>query len=130
MHALEPLTLKRRLRWIALAAVPASLMLSVTTYLTTDVAAVPLLWVLPLSIYLLTFIFAFAKRPPLPHRWMCMLLPIVVLVPLLTMSLSLTAAWWALMLGHLSALFVAAMVCHGELARDRPSVDGSPSSIC
>ena len=119
----EPLTLKRRLRWIALAAVPASLMLSVTTYLTTDVAAVPLLWVLPLSIYLLTFIFAFAKRPPLPHKWMCMLLPIVVLVPLLTMSLSLTASWWALMLGHLSALFVAAMVCHGELARDRPSVE-------
>jgi hypothetical protein len=119
----EPLTLKRRLRWIALAAVPASLMLSVTTYLTTDVAAVPLLWVLPLSIYLLTFIFAFAKRPPLPHRWMCMLLPIVVLVPILTMSLSLTASWWALMLGHLSALFVAAMVCHGELARDRPPVE-------
>ena len=52
-----------------------------------------------------------------------MLLPIVVLVPLLTMSLSLTASWWALMLGHLSALFVAAMVCHGELARDRPSVE-------
>ena len=98
-------------------------MLSVTTYLTTDVAAVPLLWVLPLSIYLLTFIFAFAKRPPIPHKWMCMLLPIVVLVPMLTMSLSLTASWWALMLGHLSALFVAAMVCHGELARDRPSVE-------
>ena len=122
-HAPEPLTLKRRLRWIALAAVPASLMLSVTTYLTTDVAAVPLLWVLPLSIYLLTFIFAFAKRPPLPHKWMCIALPIVVLVPILTMSLSLTASWWALMLGHLSALFVAAMVCHGELARDRPSVE-------
>jgi hypothetical protein len=119
---LEPLPLGRRLRWVALAAVPASLMLSVTTHLTTDVAAVPLLWVVPLSVYLLTFVLAFAKRPLLSHRWLCALLPVVVLPPLLTISLALTAPWWALLLAHMSALFVVAMVCHGELAADRPSV--------
>jgi hypothetical protein len=119
---LEPLTITRRLRWIALAAVPASLMLSVTTHLTTDVAAVPLLWVVPLSVYLLTFVLAFAKRPPLSHRWLCALLPVAVLPPLLTISLALTGPWWALLLAHLVALFVVAMVCHGELAADRPSV--------
>jgi hypothetical protein len=122
VDVLDPLTLSRRLRWIALAAVPASLMLSVTTHLTTDVAAVPLLWVLPLSVYLLTFVLAFARRQPLSHRWLSALLPVVVLPPLLTISLGLTGPWWALLLAHLSALFVVAMVCHGELAADRPSV--------
>jgi hypothetical protein len=120
--SVERLTARRRLRWIALAAVPASLMLGVTTHLTTDVAAVPLLWILPLSLYLLTFVLAFARRPPLPHHLMCVLLAVLVLVPLLTISLHLVASWWALMLAHLLTLFVAAMVCHGELARDRPSV--------
>ena len=53
----------RRLRWIALAAVPSSLMLSLSTYMTTDIAAIPLLWIIPLAIYLVTFIFVFARWP-------------------------------------------------------------------
>ena len=59
----------RRGRWVLLALVPSSLLAGVTTFLTTDVAAVPLLWVVPLSLYLLTFVVAFARRPPLasPH---------------------------------------------------------------
>ena len=55
----------RRLRWILLAAIPCSLMLGATTYMTTDIAAIPFLWVLPLAIYLLSFILVFAKIPPL-----------------------------------------------------------------
>ena len=58
-------TWQRRLRWILLAAVPSSLMLGATTYMTTDIAAIPFLWVLPLAIYLLTFILVFSKIPPL-----------------------------------------------------------------
>lgn len=58
-------TFGRHLRWLALAAVPSSLMLGVTTYMTTDIAAIPLLWVLPLALYLLTFILVFAKVSPL-----------------------------------------------------------------
>src|SRR5262249_53042541 len=49
-------TLPQRLRWVALAFVPSSLMLGVTTYITTDIAAIPLLWVPPLALYLLSFI--------------------------------------------------------------------------
>src|SRR5207248_1536874 len=49
-----------RWRWVLLALVPSSLMLSVTSYLTTDIAAIPLLWVIPLGIYLLTFTLVFA----------------------------------------------------------------------
>ncbi len=54
------LTRRQRLHWIALAFVPSSLMLGVTTYFTTDIAAIPLLWVAPLAIYLLSFILVFA----------------------------------------------------------------------
>ncbi len=54
-------TVLRYLYWIALAFVPSSLMLAVTTYLTTDIASMPLLWVLPLGLYLLSFILVFAK---------------------------------------------------------------------
>jgi hypothetical protein len=118
-HAATPLGVARRARWIALSAVPSSLLLSVTTYLTTDVAAVPLLWVVPLSVYLITFILAFARRTWIPHRLMCLLLPVAVMWPLLTLVLRPAVPLW-LMLGHLVTLFIAAMVCHGKLARDRP----------
>ena len=58
------MTRLRRLRWVVLALVPSSLMLGATTYITTDVAAIPLLWVLPLALYLLSFIIVFARTPP------------------------------------------------------------------
>src|SRR5262249_9897452 len=60
---IPPPNWQTRLRWLLLALVPASLLLSVTTYLTTDIAAIPLLWVIPLGVYLLTFVLTFAHRP-------------------------------------------------------------------
>lgn len=57
-----PVPARRRALWIALAAVPSGLMLSTTTHLTTDIFAMPLLWVIPLGIYLLSFVIAFAER--------------------------------------------------------------------
>ena len=53
--------------WVALAAVPSGLLVAVTAHISTDVAAVPLLWVLPLALYLLTFVIVFARRPIIPH---------------------------------------------------------------
>lgn len=114
-------TAGRRLRWVLLSFVPSSLMLGVTTYLSTDIAAIPLLWVIPLAIYLLTFILVFARKPPIPHRVMVELLPIVML-PLVMVLASRATGPLALVLPvHPLALFVVAMVCHGELARDRPA---------
>src|SRR5262249_57583259 len=69
----------RRARWIALAAVPSSLMLSVTTYISTDIAAIPLLWIVPLAIYLLTFALVFGRRRIVPHRLWVELLPVALL---------------------------------------------------
>jgi len=117
----ENLTLKRRLRWLLLAFVPSSLMLSVTTYLSTDIAAVPLLWVIPLALYLLTFVLVFASKPPLPHWLMVRVLPFVILPLVVLLAAHLTQTTLLLISLHLLAFFVVAMVCHGEIARDRPT---------
>jgi len=109
-----------RLRWIALAFVPSSLMLSVTTYLTTDIAAIPLLWVIPLALYLLSFILVFARTPLLPHWAMARVLPLAVLLIALVMLCQATEPIWLLLPVHVVAFFIIAMVCHGELARLRP----------
>ena len=56
------------LTWAALAFLPSSLMLGVTAYISTDVAAIPLLWVVPLAIYLATFVLAFGRTSRVPPR--------------------------------------------------------------
>ena len=71
-------TLRRRLRWLALSLVPSSLLLGVTTYISTDLAAIPLLWVIPLALYLLTFVLVFARRPLLPLPRMVRLQPYLI----------------------------------------------------
>ena len=110
-------------RWVLLAFIPSSLMLGVTTFLTTDIAAVPLLWVLPLSVYLLTFVLVFAHRTLVPHGLMVRLLAVFVL-PVVTLTVfdSRLPGGGQLLL-HLLTFFLAAMVCHGELARTRPDSD-------
>ncbi len=180
-------TWQRVLRWVALAFVPSSLMLGATTYITTDIAAIPLLWVTPLALYLLSFILVFSHISP-KVQWLGLTLvgaaiaillvvflwdlekladrPLMQLLIRIGLVLALVggvyAAWWGwfnrhadmthqvmvlimpllvlmllffLLSGrgvidlgigwtlclHLVTLFVVAMVCHGELARDRPA---------
>jgi hypothetical protein len=116
----EPLTLARRARWVLLAFIPSSLMLSVTTYLTTNIAPIPLLWVVPLAIYLLTFILVFSGRPILPHALMVRAFPIVLLPLIIVILVQATQPIVMLIALHLLVFFVATMVCHGALAHDRP----------
>jgi hypothetical protein len=178
----DRVTAARRLRWVVLAAVPSSLMLGATTYMTTDIAAIPLLWVLPLALYLLSFILVFSKSSEalqsvavsvatlaglaavawlvptyfpsqkfpwigpavwlgcaggallslrllfvrdarLLHRSFVLSVPLLILLLLFNMlseggrpsNIGLAIAL------HLATLFAVAMVCHGELALDRPS---------
>jgi hypothetical protein len=111
---------RRRGMWVLLAFAPSSLMLGVTLHISTDVAAVPLLWVAPLALYLLSFVIVFARRPLLRHRWMLTLqVPALVLLAA-TMSWSHNFLWIELLI-HLDIFFIAAMVCHGELAARRPA---------
>ncbi|HUE39543.1 MAG TPA: hypothetical protein VMR29_08560, partial [Candidatus Binatia bacterium] len=110
----------RRLLWVAQSFVPSSLMLGATTYITTDLAAIPLLWMVPLALYLLTLIAAFSRgrwlRGFFTSRALCALsLPLLVAV--LTDATSPSAILIPL---HLLTLFLAAGACHSELAAARP----------
>jgi hypothetical protein len=176
-RANKPVDWVRRLHWIALAAIPSSLMLGVTTYITTDIAAIPLLWVAPLTLYLLTFIIVFAKISPLHqsifttvasisivclmvffvapeyiksesllwllrvggvgvcalsfqilkvrddrliHRVMVMVMPLLTLLLLFMMLSEIKPGNTVNICLHLATMLIVSMVCHGELALDRP----------
>jgi spermidine synthase len=115
------LSARQRARWTLLAFVPSSLVLGVTTYVTTDIASAPLLWVVPLALYLLSFVIVFARRAPFSWRRAAGLLPgAAILVTLVYLSGATQPAWF-LILFHLLFLFVAAVTCHGQLAAERPA---------
>ena len=114
--------LRRRMAWIAMAFVPSSLMLGVTTYISTDIAAVPLLWVMPLSLYLITFMIAFSPRNPLTLPRLAALLPIAVVALSITLSGAVRLPLGMLVGVNLAVFFVAALLAHARLAADRPSV--------
>jgi hypothetical protein len=168
----------RRMKWVALSLAPSSLMLGATTWITTDIAAIPLLWVLPLALYLLTFIIVFARLSPrasilltllgldalaaavllwawtaLPdgafslwllgaaalgvvgsnvfllrlggpapmHRVVVAVMPMLVLLLVFVMLSGFRLDIVSGIALHLLTLFVVALACHGELARDRPA---------
>jgi len=113
---------RQRLRWIAFAFVPSSLMMGVTTALTTDVPAIPLFWVLPLAFYLLSFVLVFAKRPPISHEFLIRKLPFLILAALVPTVCKTKLPLLAMILLYVSTLFAIALMCHGELARSRPNV--------
>ena len=112
---------RRRLRWLALAFVPSSLMLGVTTYITADVASVPLLWVIPLALYLLTFVLAFANKQFASASSLGRVMLVAALVVTLIVSTGATEPAWLLILANLGFFFVAALTCHRQLANDRPA---------
>jgi len=114
------LTSRRRARWVFLAFVPSSLMLGVTTYLTSDIAAVPLFWIVPLALYLVTFILAFSGRAR-ARRLLTRALPMLMVGLAMVFALRATQPAALLMLLHLAVFFVAALLCHGALGDDRPA---------
>ncbi len=121
---LSPLPMLTRLRWILLAFIPSSLLLGATTHITLNVAAIPLLWVVPLALYLLSFILVFAKWSPANHRAMVMTLPVVLLLLMFdALPYAPSLPYLVQLLLPLVGLSLVAMVCHGELARTRPPTD-------
>ncbi len=109
-----------RARWIFLAAVPSGLLIAVTAHISTDVAAAPLLWVLPLSLYLLTWVLVFQSRPLIPHSWVLLLQPLAIAGVVLLLAVGGEQNLLLTLGGHQLCFFVIAMGCHGELARTRP----------
>ena len=119
-EAAPPPTWREIGRWVFLAAVPSGLLVAVTAHISTDVAAAPLLWVVPLSLYLLTWILVFQTRPLLPHRWVMRLQPLAIVALAVVFARGWDQDLTLTLLVHLVAFFVIAMACHGELARRRP----------
>jgi SAM-dependent methyltransferase len=108
---------KTQLRWLALAAMGSVMLLAVTNHVTQNISSVPFLWVLPLALYLVSFILAF-DHP----RWYirpAFVAALVVLVPLMAYAIPSLDLRLAAPL-YFVGLFAACMVCHGELARLKP----------
>lgn len=114
-------TWRRRGQWVVFAFVPSSLLLGVTTHISTNIAATPLFWVVPLTLYLLTFVLIFARRQIVPHQWMVRAQPFLLIALALLFDRLVGVFWLPGLVLNLIAFFVTAMVCHGELARRRPA---------
>ena len=124
----SPTDWRQRFIWIALAFIPSSLLLGVTTYITTDIASAPLLWIIPLALYLLSFVFAFARRPLLKTQWVLkgQAIGILAVSTLVLLVLVFGRGGSVLLIAciHLLTFFLTALVCHSEMARRRPDVKG------
>ncbi|MEH2546304.1 spermidine synthase [Bradyrhizobium sp. AZCC 2262] len=110
-----------RMRWIALAAVPSGLVIAVTAYLTTDIAAAPFLWVVPLAVYLLTFVAVFRERPWIAHANVVRFVPFAV-APLAVSLIGGEKVFWLTSIAlNLVVFALLTLMCHGELYARRPS---------
>jgi SAM-dependent methyltransferase len=113
-------TWRQRITWLWLAAVPSSLMLGVTSYLTTDVASAPFIWVLPLALYLGTFIIAFQDRPAIPSDITLLLQGFALAACAVILPFALNMFIYQLPV-HLAAFFLTALMCHQALVARRPA---------
>ena len=110
-----------RALWVILSFIPCSLMLGVTFYISTDVAATPLFWVLPLALYLLSFVVTFASKPIISHAWVVRNSLIFLVFPILGFIIGAGQVQAIqLILANLVGFFMLALLCHGELVRIRP----------
>lgn len=117
----RPISARRRLLIVGLAAVPSSLVLGVTQHLTSDVAAIPLLWVVPLAVYLATFMLAFSAWPRLSSAAWGAALPAAIAPAVCLLLASITRPLPLVIAAHLAVLFVGGMMCHRRLYELRPA---------
>jgi hypothetical protein len=111
---------RRVARWVFLAALPSSLLLGVTAHISTNLAPVPLLWVVPLALYLTSFILVFARWPDEIHWLVGRVTPVFLLLAVLSLLLEAAEPFGVVAALHIGAFFGVCLICHGELARDRP----------
>jgi hypothetical protein len=109
-----------RLSWIGLAFVPAALVTAFTVHITTDVASAPLLWVIPLALYLLTFVLVFRDQPLISREALLFLHLVALVVALLALS-QYTNSWFIISLTGVAVFFTTAMLAHRTLYEARPA---------
>lgn len=113
-------TFGRRLLWFMLAAVPSIMLLATTNQVCLDVASIPFLWILPLTLYLLTFILSFAGQRWYLRKTCLTLLPMSLVALVGVMIADADASIEFQVIAYMLALFLTAMTCHGELVRAKP----------
>jgi SAM-dependent methyltransferase len=124
--ATEKPTWRSRLFWLAAAFVPSALMLAVTNHILLNLASAPFIWIIPLAVYLVTFMVAFGRRIRLSPALMSRIAPIVLLLlfPLVAASRGVDARYmWYLVAAHVVILLTGALLCHTALASRRPASD-------
>jgi hypothetical protein len=121
VHAGAPPSWRERGYWVAAAAVPSALSLGVTLHISTDVASAPMLWVVPLALYLATFVLAFMKGSERLEGATLFIQPIAL--ALMLASYFNSGNWVFSVSMILTGFFFSALICHLALARSRPSAD-------
>jgi hypothetical protein len=116
-----PLTWPDRLGWVGLALVPSALLTAFTTHVTTDVASAPMLWVLPLSLYLLTFVLVFRERSLIPKPLLLFAHLLAVGAALFALSQTKHESWFITASAGVAVFFTSAMVAHRTLYEARPA---------
>lgn len=116
----EAITWQQRGLWLILSFVPSSLMLGVTTFITTDIASVPLLWILPLALYVGTFIIVFARKEIFKREHIMLAQGVFIVLALGKLMVPYPMHPVPIIILHLVLFFTCALACHTELARSRP----------
>jgi len=114
-------TWSRRLGWVGLSFVPSGLLVAYSSYLTTDLASAPFLWVLPLAAFLATFILVFRDKPVIRHDWLLALQPALVGLVLFGLATPGNKGWALACIGGTAAFVVTTLVAHRELYEQRPA---------
>ncbi len=117
---LQPVSMGRRLYWLLMAFIPSSLMLGVTTYITTDIASVPLLWIIPLAMYVGTFIIVFANRQIFSAKALESMYIVGLSFFVCLIFFDVEMIIFAKILLHLAIFFIIALACHKHLVDAKP----------
>ena len=115
------LTWRQRLSWVLYAFVPSGLLVAFTTFVTTDIASAPFLWVTPLAVFLLTFVLVFRERPLVPYRALLLAQPVLVALVMMIFSSREPSNWLTLVIAHSPLFLVTTLVAHKQLYDSRPS---------
>jgi len=116
----EIITWSRRGKWLLMAFIPSSLLLGVTTYITTDIASAPLLWIIPLLLYIGTFVIAFARKVVISEKKASEYFG-YLLIYILIYSIYSGGKGILFILLHMMLFFLAALICHSILSNTKPS---------
>src|SRR3954451_14184413 len=101
-----PPTWRNAAHWVAVAAVPSGLLISVTAHISTDIAAAPFMWVVPLALYLLTFVIVFQTKPVLRHEWMVAIEPLFIVALVGVMVFEIRSYLFGILALNVVAVFV------------------------